>query len=689
MRWIPYVMVRIVAIFTVGVLIGINLPSLVSQYEATVYLTVFAFSYYVLRLVLRRSPPVRLASGGVGLTIILIAGYLSVLVRDESRHPDSLMQNSSQVLGYRVKLISTTEEKENSWRRIGQILAIRTPDGWKPCDGKLNLYWPKTEAVSELDYGDILVVNDNPQRVAGPQNPNEFDYRRFLAYRNIFHQHYLRQGGWMLVEKSTDRGPAYYAAQARVWTTSVINRYVQGSREQAIVNAFVIGVTDRIDDELKQAYAAGGAMHALAVSGLHVSILYGVLLFLLRPLERKRGGPWTIAVLSLVVLWMYAFVTGLSPSVLRAVAMFSFVAIAKPIGRATSIINTLAASAFFLLLYDPFLILSVGFQLSYLAVLGIVLLYRPIYNLLEPSWAWVNWLWQITCVSIAAQLATLAVTLYYFHQFPVYSLLANLFVIPASSIILLGGILLLIISPVAWLASWLGTALHILVYLLNEGLFRIEQFPFSSITPITLTPLQAYCIGACLVIIYLLLKTRRFIWTFMLVMLASAFSLADWVKAYDVAPPRFAVYRIASHSALEWSYGQHAYCLADSALQGDPDKVRFHILPNRISNRVDKVFEAWPVGKRGMEFYRFHGRDFLWIHDKSFVVPTKLETDYLIVGRNAVNSLESLTQTINFNYLIFDSSNSLRYCEQLKAEAAKLNKPCFSVLTDGAYILKL
>ncbi len=689
MRWIPFVMVRIVAIYTVGVLTGIYFPALLGVTDATVFLTIFSLAYYPLRFALQRTPPIRLASGMVGLTIILIAGYLSVLLRDASHDRDSLVKNNESVSAYRVKLISTAEEKANSWRRVARILAIRTPDGWKPCNGKINLYWPKTEEVFELSYGDVLIIRGNPQLVAGPQNPHEFDYRRFLAYRNIFHQHYVRHGEWAMVEKSKDRGPAYYAAQARVWTTGVINHYVEGAREQAIVNAFVIGVTDGIDDELKQAYAAGGAMHALAVSGLHVTILYGVLLFVLRPLERKSGGPWIIALTSVVVLWMYAFVTGLSPSVLRAVTMFSFVAIAKPIGRTTSIINTLATSAFFLLLYDPFLILSAGFQLSYLAVLGIVLLYRPIYNLFEPSWAWVNWLWQITCVSIAAQLATLAVTLYYFHQFPVYFLLANLFVIPASSIILLGGILLLIVSPVAWLASWLGTALHTLVYLLNEGLFQIEQFPLSLITPIILTPLQACCVAACVVIIYLLLRTRSFIWSLMLVVLASAFSLADWKENAAVAKSQFAVYRIASHSALEWTQGRNAYFVADSALQRDADKERFHILPNRIANRVERAACVWPEAPHGMELYRFQGKHFLWIRDKHYSVPTKLETDYLIVSRNAVNSLESLTQSINFDYLIFDSSNSLRYCEQLKAEAAKLHKPCFSVPTEGAYILKL
>ena len=384
MRWIPYVMVRIVAVFAAGVFIGIHFSSLLTLLEVTVFLTFFAIVYMLVRFVINGKQVLRFICGIIGLIFILISGYGSVLVRDESRDPCALIQNTEVVEAFVVKITSPPERRENSWRRLGKIKRIRTAAGWKTCTGNLQLYWPLSEPADTLDHGDILLIKGSPHEVSGPQNPGEFDYRQFLAYRNIFHMHMVRQGSWQVVQESSEHGPLYYASHARIWTTDVIGKFVNGDRERAIVNAFVIGVTDGIDPDLKQAYAAGGAMHALAVSGLHVSILYGVLLLLLRPLERRRGGTWVVAILSLVVLWMYGFTTGLSPSVLRAVAMFSFVALAKPLKRSSSIINTLAASVFFLLLYDPFLIMSVGFQLSYLAVIGIVLLFRPVYNLLEP-----------------------------------------------------------------------------------------------------------------------------------------------------------------------------------------------------------------------------------------------------------------------------------------------------------------
>ena len=219
---------------------------------------------------------------------------------------------------------------------------------------------------------------------------------------------------------------------------------------------------------------------------------------------------WFIAIISLVCLWAYAFVTGLSPSVLRAVTMFSFMAVAKPFSRSTNIYNTLAASAFILLLYNPFLIMSVGFQLSYLAVIGIVYLQKPLYNLWDPQNKIVDWCWSITCVSIAAQIATFALGLLYFHQFPVYFLFSNLFVIPGSFVVLVLGILLLAVSyfsPAAFAVGWL---LEWTIKVLNIGVFAVEDLPYSLINGVYLTTFQCWLLMGVIILFILLFEFKRF-----------------------------------------------------------------------------------------------------------------------------------------------------------------------------------
>lgn len=694
MRWAPLVMVRITVVFVAGILTAIRFPSLFSVSELTVFLTIWTGIYGISvmtrtgiygisMMTMMRAEGLRIVTGIIGLLFVFTSGYLTVLVRNESLDDHSLIRNDKKVTAYRVTLVGAASRRPTRWRREGVIEAIKTQEGWKEARGRMLLYWPLEAQADTLNHGDQLVVLGTPEKIDGPKNPHEFDYREFLARQQIHHQHLLKEDQWRLLSPSSERGPMYYASCARRWTTATISNLVPGDRERAIVNAFVIGVTDGIDDDLRQAYAAGGAMHALAVSGMHVSILYGVLLLVLKPLERRRGGAWTIAITCLVALWMFAFVTGLPPSVLRAVAMFSFVAIAKPLGRTTSILNTLAASAFFLLVYDPYLILAAGFQLSYLAVLGIVILYRPIYNLWELRWPWADWLWQITCVSIAAQLATLPVTLYYFHQFPVYFLLANVFVIPASTVILLGGILLLIISPIPWLAGLLAKGLALTVWLLNEGLFFVGQLPTPVIYPIPMTMVQSLCLGGIIICVYSLFRTRRFRWVWAMAGCITVFALDDYFTA--TTDNEFVVYSVPRHSVMEWSGMGHAIVAMDSALQGNPSAMKYHVEPNRVFRKTTNVVSD---KLRLLEYFNVRGKQFLWV-GRSLGNNQHIAIDFLIIGNNAVRSLETLQRTVTFEHLILDSSNSRFYEDKIIREAARLGIRCYSVSRDGAFVFTL
>lgn len=687
MKWIPFVMVRVTAFFAAGVLAGIHFPLLVPLKGLTVFLTIFSLVYLVLWYALNRLPAIRLTSGIIGLLLIGGFGYAAVLIRDESRLPTSLCQVHEAVQAYRVRIAAPVDTRPTSYRSTGELEAVKTPRGWIPASGKVMLFWSRAARADTLRYGDRLLVMGSPKRVQGPRNPHEFDYRSFLARKNVFHQHFIQPGKWMVETTSTERSPRYYAVEARRWTLGAIDRIVRGDRERAIVAAFVIGVTDGIDDDLRQAYAAGGAMHALAVSGMHVSILYGALLLILKPLERRKGGPWTVAVISLVLLWMFGFITGLSPSVLRAVTMFSFVAIAKPLKRVSGIYNTLAASAFVLLLFDPWLILSAGFQLSYLAVLGIVLFYRPLYNLWEAPWAWTDWIWQITCVSIAAQIATLPVSLHYFHQFPVYFLLANVFVIPASTLILLGGLLMLLVSPMMLVAGWLARILEWMIWLLNEGLFLVGELPGSVIYPIHCSLMQAFSLGAMVIAVFCLLRSRKFVWVFMIAFTGSTISFEGWRNRET--PPAFTVYHIPRHAAMEWRSGGAATVLMDSVLLRDKGKMDYHLRPAQMASRTEMVMDRSIPTNRRVTLYRFEGKCFLHIATSDFHLPAPCSVDYLIIGNNAVRSLETLAGSLTFGYLVLDSSNTPGYAKRIVAEATRMGVKCYSVPEMGAFAMKL
>ena len=692
MHWIPFAMVRIAAIFISGILICICYPDVFGQKLATVFLTIFTAFYILIWLLLGRSPSIKLVSGTIGLSAIFCAGYLNVLLRNESRQTEHLLATAEKITAYQAKLVTPVEEKAKSLKRTVKVQFIYAGHRWRPSAGKVNLYWPKTEAVSKLDYGDLLLIKGQPQELEAAYNPYEFDFRYFLGFKNIYHQQFVRPGEWQLLKKSDDRGFLFYAHRARNWSVASIKRFISSPREQGIVTALVLGVTDGLDNELQNAYAASGAMHVLAVSGLHVSIIYGILLFFLKPLGKGKAGQWFIAIVSLILLWGYAFITGLSPSVLRAVAMFTFVAIAKPVGRATNIYNTLAASAFCLLIYDPYLIMSVGFQLSYLAVFGIVYLQRPIYQLWETKSVFINWAWQISCVSIAAQIATFALGFLYFHQFPIYFLLSNLFVIPGSFVVLVGGILLLAVSPLPWIASWLGLALAWFVRILNEGIFLVERLPLSLINNVYISGAQCLLLFCIILWTLLLIRFRKFHFLILMLGCACLFSLLSWRHLLvDVNTSCWTVYRIPGRRAMEWTQNGFSFFLTDSTLIRDNTKIRFHIQPSRLVNGVSDVRSvlALPDRFKGLQFFQWKGKTFMFIESKKFKLPKNISVDYLIVSNNALGSLKAIPDHVEYKEIIFDSSNSYRYCERLEKEARGMGKSSFSVLRKGAFVLKL
>ena len=216
-----------------------------------------------------------------------------------------------------------------------------------------------------------------------------------------------------------------------------MNNGVEG-KQLKVASALLLGYRENLDKELVKSYASAGAMHVLAVSGLHVGILYLLLTRIfsfLKKVKKVKNGKFILTILIVSFLWFYAIMTGLSASVMRATTMFSFIVIGNELlNRKTSIYNTLAVSAIILMIINPFIVYQVGFQLSYVAVVGIVYLQPKLNRLFYSRYKLVRGVWAITCVSLAAQIATFPLSLHYFHQFSTYFFISNLIVIPASSL---------------------------------------------------------------------------------------------------------------------------------------------------------------------------------------------------------------------------------------------------------------
>src|SRR5690606_25333663 len=213
-----------------------------------------------------------------GLILVFVGGYLDVFLSTDTNNGNHLSTLSDPVTYYQVTITTFPQEKKKSWRQVGEVRRVKIGDNWKDASGKIQLYVNKTDFNTPFRYADVLLIKGSPQLLSPPKNPHEFDYKKFLSYQNIYHQDFVRDGDVQVVAHDPPYVHLDLAMKARAFALGVIRQYVHGQEEQSIVSALVLGVTDGIDDELLSAYAASGAMHVLAVSGLHVGIIYWIIL---------------------------------------------------------------------------------------------------------------------------------------------------------------------------------------------------------------------------------------------------------------------------------------------------------------------------------------------------------------------------------------------------------------------------
>ncbi len=303
---------------------------------------------------------------------------------------------------------------------------------------------PQSEA---LRYGDRVVIRATVRPTEPPKNPHVFDYSRYLHFQNIHFQAFVKPDS--LVRLSSGHGNFIWRAafSCREKLLALLHEHFPTQDEYAVASALLVGYKDDLSDDLRTAYAETGSMHALAVSGTHVGFLYVGLFFLLQRLRlRGRWGRLVENVVLLSAIWAFTFLTGATASVLRASVMFSTYLLGKAMFRDASVWNVLAASAFGLLIYNPYFLFDAGFQLSYAAVAGMVFFYPRFYRVSPILPKWADYAWQVLLVGFAAQLGTLPLSLYYFHQFPVFFWLAGWVVVFGGAVFMAGGAALVVLD---------------------------------------------------------------------------------------------------------------------------------------------------------------------------------------------------------------------------------------------------
>jgi len=589
-------------------------------------------------------------------------------------------------------------EKTKSWKAVGTVESIIQHDSAIACEGKILLYFSKDNVSPQSDiyrmhYGDRIIIHKKLQRIKSSGNPGAFNYEQYAAFQQTFHNVFLNEKDWLLLQDKDAHPFKQFLFHTRDGILSVLRKHANAGKDGlGIAEALLIGYTNDLDKDLVQAYSNTGVVHIIAISGMHLALIYVMLVWLFARIPLVNKSKVTQVILILACLWLFSLLTGAAASVLRSAVMFSFITIGKNFVRRSSIYNSLAASAFVLLCYDPYFLWDVGFQLSYLALIGIIIFQKPIHNLVYIKRKWLNMVWGLASVSLAAQILTFPICIYYFHQFPLLFLLANIMVVPLSSVILYVEIFLLAFSWIPLVATWLGKIASWLVWLMNETITRINSFSFAvwDMIPATIfstTLLYAIVIGCGA----WLLNRNKLLFRFTLfasLVFVVQYAYNDWRQ---MTQQKLIVYNVPQHQAIDMIAGNEYHFIGDSILLEDGVLQNFHLKPARVAlqltNRKDSLTSVFQQDM----FYLFNNKRILLIDEALRFEPVsqRINVDIIIISKSSKLYIPQLAKVFDCKQYIFDGSNSLWKIAKWRKDCEALNLRCYSIPEQGAFISDL
>lgn len=567
-------------------------------------------------------------------------------------------------LGYSiVKIDSYTETKAKSYKVIAKVIAVYTEEQWSGASGKILLYFNQEAGVFPK-YGEIYMLNGNLREIEAPKNPFEFDYKKYQARKNIYHHQFLRADDFKRLEEKSKQDIFYYANLANNYTHEVFSKVLDNQNQLGVAEAIIGGMRSELTGEVRNWYTQTGTVHALAVSGMHVGILFLVLNWILVKILNPRRAPFLTLVL--ILLWTYALFTGLSPSVCRATLMFSVFQIGMFIRRDTNYINVLLVSALILLMIVPQWIYDIGFQLSHLAVLGILVLYPRINKLLNVKNKVLKYIWDITTVSIAAQIYTMPLTLYYFQQFPNYFLIANPMVSLLCFFILPLGFLVLILFKIPFIGAMLGVLFKYLIQLMIGWVYWVYKLPFAVSEGISFFVWDVVLLFAVLALFQAYLKSERLVY-FKATLLGVSlfFMIGSGIKFLQNKRKEVTFHFIPKGQGLSYIDGRNGVFFSSDSLVNEPLIYQYH-LKNYYNSSGVRNMEKVEMGLEENEIIRIGDLSIYWIKNaKNFRFTP---ADITLVSNNSLNpEIE-----INNSMIVLDGTNNRRYSETMKEKYPEL-----------------
>lgn len=613
-------------------------------------------------------------------------GFLVSFYGDVRNDPHWFGNKLKAAEAFSVKITEAPQEKERTWKLAVDVEKAICNNDVEKVKGNAFIYIYKNDSEPNYKIGDRLLVPATWQLLKNPGNPYEFDYATFCKRNNIYYQQFL---GANEVGKISD-GDTHdvsLAMQTHEWAMKKLAWYVKDKSTLGLLQAMLLGDEVNFSDDDRQLYTDTGIIHVVAISGGHIGflmVLINACLFFIR----KKKHQWIKLVIAQPVVIFYVMVAGAPPSAVRAAFVFSLLAISSFIHRDNNPLNTLLAAAFGILFIKPMWIFAVGFQLSFVAVLSLIIFYKRIFILFYPPNKIIKSIWSIIAASLAAEILVAPLVIYYFHLLPALFLVANVLAVLLMTMVMSLGLLIIATSPISGLAMLLATTTSFLVRWFHKVIDSIRFFNPEAFNYLHLSLAELLLCYACIAAfsMFIIWKSKSALSTSLLTLCALflSFNIKEWKALHQ---EQIVVYNVSRHAYTEYISGNQFQILSESTDSISSKKIDYAAKENHVAKRAWQQRKA--TGQN--EIFSFNDKKILFMKQPLMMDSISFQPVDILVIQYPVKdwNAHSLQKTFGFKKLIVTGEQRRKIMQNWKDSCEKYEIDTHFTMQDGAYLVDM
>ncbi|MCF6129169.1 ComEC family competence protein [Flavobacterium sp. AS60] len=662
----------------IGFLFGLLLFRIVSLSQVFVVcgLAFGLIALYISTLYIQKNHFHKIIFGSLVFLVSLFVGISTALIHKENSNP---YHYTNQITDYEKvhKMDLLLEEKlkntKKNYRYIGNIKEL---DGERSL-GKIILNIAKKDTVRNLKIGSHLKVIGIVFKNKNPLNPNVFNYGKYLENQEIYAQVYAKPNQIEIGNYESSLWSGF--SNFRETIISNLEHSAIAKEELNVLNALILGQQQDISPEVLKDYQYAGAVHVLSVSGLHVGFIMLFITFLLKPISNSRKGSLLKLLIIVLSLWSFAILAGLSPSIVRSVTMFSFLAIGIHLRRTVNIYHTLLVSMLLILLFKPSFLFDVGFQLSYIALFFIIWLQPILSNIWQPKNKIIIYFWNIITVSFAAQIGAMPLSIYYFHQFPGLFFVTNLLILPLLGLIMAVGVLAVLIATFHTVPEFIAKPIEFLIAFLNTIIHWVASFDAFVFKNISFSTAMLWSSYLAIILIILWIKKPTFR------RLSIAFTSILWLQIIFIIQKtetqnkeELIIFNCKKNSIITERIGNAVTIYSNDSIQ-----------KNLSSNLL---IQSYLIGnfseaktKKPLQNLLFFKHQKILIIDSSSIYTKDIQPDILVIIQSPKLNMQRLLKTYKPKEIVVDGSNFKSYIQLWEATCRKEKIPFYNTNEKGFY----